>query len=137
MTLPTFFRNLTACAALAVSAGALRVQGDPRITNILLVHGAWAGGSCWSKVIPRLRALGLNVVAVQLPLISVADDVATIERALALENGPTLLVGHSYGGVVITEAGQDPKVAGLGYVSAYAPVAGSPHPPSRMRIQLL
>ncbi len=94
------------------------------IKNVLLVHGAWANGSSWSKVIPLLAANGLNVVAVELPLTSLADDVATTERALALETGPVLLVGHSYAGAVITEAGNDPKVASLMYVAAYAPDEG-------------
>src|ERR1700744_4597643 len=80
--------------------------------NIILVHGAWADGSSWSKVIPLLNAKGLHVVAVQNPLTSLADDVAATRRAIALQDGPVLLVGHSYGGAVITEAGNDPKVVG-------------------------
>ena len=94
------------------------------IKNILLVHGAWADGSSWSKVIPRLTEAGLHVVAVQIPLTSLADDVAATERAIALEAGSVLLVGHSYGGAVITEAGNDAKVAGLVFVAAYAPDEG-------------
>jgi pimeloyl-ACP methyl ester carboxylesterase len=92
--------------------------------TVVLVHGAWADGSSWSKVIPLLEAKGLHVVAVQLPLTAIADDVATAERAIALQNGPVLLVGHSYGGVVITEAGNDPKVVGMVYVAAFAPDVG-------------
>jgi pimeloyl-ACP methyl ester carboxylesterase len=92
--------------------------------NVVLVHGAWADGSSWSKVIPLLAAKGLHVTAVQLPLTSFADDVATVKRAIALETGPVVLVGHSYGGSVITEAGGDPKVAGLVYVAAFAPDVG-------------
>ncbi len=94
------------------------------VRNVILVHGAWADGSSWSKVIPLLEAKGLKVTAVQLPLTSLSDDVATVKRAFALEDGPFLLVGHSYGGSVITEAGNDPKVAGLVYVAAFAPHAG-------------
>ena len=94
------------------------------VKNVILVHGAWADGSSWSKVIPLLEAKGLKVTAVQLPLTSLADDVATLKRAFALEDGPFLLVGHSYGGSVITEAGNDPKVAGLVYVAAFAPDKG-------------
>jgi pimeloyl-ACP methyl ester carboxylesterase len=94
------------------------------VSNILLVHGAWADGSSWSKVIPLLQAKKLNVTAVQLPLTSLADDAATVKRAIALMDGPLLLVGHSYGGAVITEAGEDPKVAGLVYVAAFAPDIG-------------
>jgi pimeloyl-ACP methyl ester carboxylesterase len=82
------------------------------VRNIVIVHGAWADGSSWSKVIPLLQAKGLHVVAVQNPLTSLADDVAATKRAIALQDGPVLLVGHSYGGVVITEAGNNPKVVG-------------------------
>jgi pimeloyl-ACP methyl ester carboxylesterase len=93
-------------------------------SNVILVHGAWADGSSWSKVISLLLARGLRVTAVQLPLTSLKDDAATVKRALALADGPTVLVGHSYGGVVITEAGNDPKVAGLVYIAAFAPDVG-------------
>ena len=92
--------------------------------NVLLVHGAWVDGSSWSKVIPLLESKGFRVVAVQLPLTSLADDVATTQRALALIDGPVILVGHSYGGDVITQAGVDPKVKGLVYIAAFAPDAG-------------
>ena len=84
--------------------------------NIILVHGAWADGSSWSKVIPLL-AHGLAVTAVQLPLTSLADDVATVKRAIALVDGPAVLVGHCYGGVVISEAGTDSKVTGLVFIA--------------------
>ncbi|WP_230473464.1 alpha/beta fold hydrolase [Dyella choica] len=96
----------------------------PQVKNVILVHGAWADGTSWSKIIPLLNAKGMNVVAVQLPLTSLADDAATVKRAIALEDGPILLVGHSYGGAVITEAGNDPKVQGLVYVAAFAPDNG-------------
>jgi pimeloyl-ACP methyl ester carboxylesterase len=94
------------------------------VKNIVIVHGAWADGSSWSKVIPLLQAKGFHVVAVQNPLTSLADDVAATKRAIALQDGPVLLVGHSYGGVVITEVGNDPKVVGLVYVAALAPSEG-------------
>jgi pimeloyl-ACP methyl ester carboxylesterase len=96
----------------------------PRIKNVILVHGAFSDGSSWDKVIPLLQAQGLNVTAVQNPLSSLADDVAVTKRAIAAANGPVLLVGHSYAGVVISEAGSDPKVAGLVFVCAAAPNAG-------------
>jgi pimeloyl-ACP methyl ester carboxylesterase len=96
----------------------------PVVKTVLLIHGAWADGSSWSKVIPLLEARGLHVVSVQIPLTSLADDVAATQRAMALETGPLLLVGHSYGGVVISQAGNDPKVAGLIFVAAYAPDEG-------------
>ena len=91
------------------------------VRNVVLVHGAFADGSSWSKVIPLLLAKGYGVTSVAIPLTSYADDVAATRRAVSVQEGPVLLVGHSYGGVVITEAGNDPKVAGLVYVAAFAP----------------
>ena len=106
------------------------------VKNIVLVHGAFADGSSWARVIPILQARGYNVTAVQNPLTSLADDVAATDRALALQTGPVILVGHSWAGVVITEAGTDPKVVGLVYVAAFGPDAGEvvgdlgkPYPP--------
>lgn len=96
---------------------------DPHPT-IVLVHGAWADGSSWSRVIPLLLEQGLPVVAVQNPTTSLADDVAATRRALNAVQGPVVLVGHSWGGAVITEAGNDPKVKALVYVAAFAPAAG-------------
>ncbi len=95
-----------------------------RVKTIVLVHGAFADGSSWSKVIPLLEARGYHVVAVQEPLSSLADDVAATRRAIDLQTGPVLLVGHSWGGAVITEAGNDDKVVGLVYLSAFAPDGG-------------
>ncbi|HEY3256951.1 MAG TPA: alpha/beta hydrolase [Polyangiaceae bacterium] len=92
--------------------------------NVVLLHGAWADGSTWWKVVPKLEASGLQVTAVQMPLTSIADDVAAVSRALALLDGPTLLVAHSYGGAVMTQAGSDPKVVGLVYAASFAPDAG-------------
>jgi pimeloyl-ACP methyl ester carboxylesterase len=94
------------------------------IKNIVLVHGAWADGSSWSKVLPLLQANGLPAVAVQNPLSSIADDVASTNRLINMQDGPVLLVGHSYGGAVITEAGNNPKVVGMVYVAAFAPEEG-------------
>ncbi len=94
------------------------------VKNVVLVHGAFADGSSWAKIIPLLKAKGLNVIAVQNPLTSLGDDVAAAKRAIALQDGPVLLIGHSWGGVVISEAGNDPKVAGLLYVAAFAPSDG-------------
>ena len=94
-------------------------------TNIVLVHGAWADGSGWSKVIPMLEKAGHKVIAVQLPLHSLADDVATVKRAIDLVGKPVTLVGHSYGGEVITNAAyNNPNVKGLVYVAAFAPQEG-------------
>jgi pimeloyl-ACP methyl ester carboxylesterase len=102
------------------------VQGmATNATNIVLVHGVWADGSSWSKVIPILENAGHRVIAVQLPLHSLADDVATVKRAIDLVGGPTILVGHSYGGFVITNAGyNNQNVTGLVYVSAFGPDEG-------------
>jgi len=94
------------------------------ISNIVLVHGAWADGSSWAKVIPLLVAKGLKVSAVQLPLTSFDADVAAVKRAIALAGDDVVLVGHSYAGAVIGEAGSDPKVARLVYIDAFAPGAG-------------
>jgi pimeloyl-ACP methyl ester carboxylesterase len=106
------------------TGAAAQVPSSQGVKNVVLVHGAWADGSSWSKVIPLLQAKGLHVVAVQNPLTSFADDVAATKRIIALQDGPVLLVGHSYGGIVITEAGNDPKVVGLVYVAAFAPGDG-------------
>jgi pimeloyl-ACP methyl ester carboxylesterase len=92
--------------------------------NVVLIHGAWADGSSWAEVIPLLQAAGLKVTAVQNPLTSLADSVAATRRALALQDGPTVLVAHSWGGTVLSETGIDPKVTALVYVAARAPDAG-------------
>jgi len=126
-----------ATAALALGFSTLAAGADSPKPAIILIHGAFADGSSWSKVIPLLEAKGLHVVAVQNPLTSLADDVDTTKRAIALQDGPVVLVGHSYGGAVITEAGNDPKVVGLVFVSAFAPGDGEsvnsitkPYPPA-------
>jgi len=113
--------GLIAVVALVVGVGAALAQP---VKNIVLVHGAFVDGSSWNKVIPILQAKGYNVTAVQIPLTSLADDVAATQRAIARLNGPAILVGHSWGGVVITEAGTDPKIVGLVYIAAFAPDAG-------------
>lgn len=95
-----------------------------RAGTIILVHGAWADGSSWAKVVSPLLDCGHRPIAVQLPLTSLEDDVATVRRAIALESGPVAVVGHSYGGAVITEAGTDPKVAALVYIAAFVPDVG-------------
>jgi len=94
------------------------------VSNVILVHGAWADGSSWAKVIPLLAAKGMTVTAVQLPLTSFEADVVAVCRAIALAEGDVVLVGHSYAGAVIGEAGNDPKVAKLVYIDAFAPDAG-------------
>ena len=94
------------------------------MNNIVLVHGGFVDGSGWEGVYNTLKKDGYNVSIVQNPTISLKDDVAVTKRVLAAQNGPAILVGHSYGGAVITEAGNDPKVAGLVYITAFAPDKG-------------
>src|SRR5262249_48574806 len=94
------------------------------VKNVVLVHGAFADGSGWQGVYQALKKDGYTVTIVQNPTVSLEDDVAVTKRALAAQDGPVILVGHSYGGAVITEAGNDPKVAGLVYVAAFAPDKG-------------
>jgi pimeloyl-ACP methyl ester carboxylesterase len=123
-------RKRTTAGVLAVGVysvgGATMAQSGSAqaARNVVLVHGAFADDSSWSKVIPLLKPKGFHVTAAGNPLTSFADDVAATKRAIAAQNGPTVLVGHSYGGVVITEAGNDPKVVSLVYVAAFAPDAG-------------
>ena len=121
-------KSFLLCAASVLFASiCMPVQSPAQaapIKNIVLVHGAWADGSSWSKIIPLLEAKGFHVVCVQNPLTSLADDVAATNRMIDAQDGPVLLGGHSYGGTVITEAGNNPKVVGLVYVAAFAPDAG-------------
>ncbi|PRA53009.1 hypothetical protein CQ062_16245 [Ochrobactrum sp. MYb68] len=124
----SFTRKVVMAAALSssvVSANASQItQTEAEKPTIVLVHGAFADGSTWRKVIPLLQQEGLNVVAVQNPLTSLADDVATTRRALDAQTGPVVLVGHSWGGAVITEAGEHERVKALVYVAAFAPSQG-------------
>ena len=101
-----------------------QAKADGGVKNVVLVHGAFVDGSGWQDVYDTLKKDGYAVSIVQNPTISLADDVAVTKRTLAAQNGPVILVGHSYGGVVITEAGHDPKVAGLVYIAAFAPDKG-------------
>ncbi len=96
----------------------------PSSVNIVLVHGAFCDGSSWAGVIPFLQEAGHHVVAVQLPLVGLSNDIATTKSALASLSGPTILVGHSYGGAVVTGAGDAPNVVGLVYIAAYVPAEG-------------
>src|SRR4030081_3830514 len=112
-------------AFLLLTCGVLSAQNqEHRIRNIVLVHGAWADGSGWKGVYDILVKDGYNVSIVQEPLTSFQEDVAATKRVLAQQEGPCILVAHSYGGSVITEAGTDPAVAGLVYVAAHMPDAG-------------
>src|SRR6202161_2794 len=112
-------------ALLLLTCGVLSAQNqDHRVHNIVLVHGAWADGSGWRGVYDILVKDGYNVSIVQEPETSFKDDVAATKRVLALQDGPSILVAHSYGGAVITEAGTDPSVVGLVYIAAHMPDAG-------------
>jgi pimeloyl-ACP methyl ester carboxylesterase len=114
------------CIALSLlTCGTLSAQNEEhRVRNIVLVHGAWADGSGWKGVYDILVKDGYNVSIVQEPETSFKEDVAATQRILALQDGPCILVAHSYGGAVITEAGNDPAVAGLVYIAAHMPDAG-------------
>src|SRR5437773_11009574 len=133
--------GLTFTAAIIPLLAGNRSVGEtaaaPTVRNVVLVHGAVADGSSWAKVVPLLEAKGLHVTAVQNPLSSLADDVAATKRAIAMQEGPVILVGHSWAGMVISEAGNDPKVTGLVYVAAIVPDeaqspsdAVKPYPPT-------
>ncbi len=125
LAVPSHGQTTPANADVSAKLPAAAQDSDvPGVTNIVLVHGAFVNASSWSKVIPLLEAKGLHAVAAQIPLTSFADDIAATKRAIALQEGPVLLVGHSYAGAVITEAGNDPKVAGLLFVAAFAPAEG-------------
>jgi pimeloyl-ACP methyl ester carboxylesterase len=113
---------LALASMLGVSAARSHTAGMATpVRNIVLVHGAFADGSSYAKVIPLLQAKGFHVTAVQNPLSSLAEDVAATRRALDLQDGPVILVGHSWGGMVISEAGNHPKVVGLVYIAAIVP----------------
>jgi len=127
-----FAAAVVAGAAASLIAG--KAQADDAIAsvkaapvkarNIVLVHGLFADGSCWTAVIARLQAQGLNVTSVQNPLTTLPDAVAAATRVLNRQDGPTVLVGHSFSGMIVTEAGMHPKVSSLVYVAARAPDAG-------------
>jgi pimeloyl-ACP methyl ester carboxylesterase len=149
MTTRTALGVLATAVAVFHAALGMTETRPMETTKVVLVHGAWADGSSWSRVIPLLEDRGLRVVAVQLPLTSLQDDVAATRRAIARitseDPGPVLLVGHSYGGVVLGEVGKDPSVAGLVYVAAFAPdegesvlsLLGTVQPPSPLGSHLI
>ena len=121
---PRIFQSL-GIVLLLLTCGTLLAQSEKgRVRNIVLVHGAWADGSGWKGVYDILAKDGYNVSIVQEPETSFKEDVAATKRVLALQDGPCILVAHSYGGAVITEAGTDPSVAGLVYIAAHMPDSG-------------
>ncbi|WP_064681846.1 alpha/beta fold hydrolase [Rhizobium bangladeshense] len=123
----TFSKTLLVGAAtsfVATHAGLAATQTPPKARNVVLVHGLFADGSCWTEVIGRLQAKGLNCTAVQNPLTTLPDAVAAARRVLDRQDGPTVFVGHSFSGMILTEAGVHPNVSSLVYVAARAPDAG-------------
>ncbi len=119
-------KTLISAAALALSAivAGPAAQAAPAVKNVVLVHGGFVDGSGWQGVYDVLKKKGYNVTIVQNPTASLADDVAVTKRAIAQQDGPVVLVGHSYGGVVVSEAGTDPKVKSVVYIAAFAPDQG-------------
>jgi pimeloyl-ACP methyl ester carboxylesterase len=126
MSRRTFSTALLAGAAapLISTRGLAAKATPPKARNVVLVHGLFADGSCWSEVIARLQTGGLNVTSVQNPLTTLPEALASTERVLARQDGPTVLVGHSFSGMIVTEAGMHSKVSALVYVVARAPDAG-------------
>jgi pimeloyl-ACP methyl ester carboxylesterase len=121
----TFVSMAAAGAVSPLLQGAAVAQAPPKARNVVLVHGLFADGSCWSEVIARLQPKGMQVTAVQNPLTSLQAAVDATQRVLARQEGPTVLVAHSFAGMIVTEAGVDPKVSAVVYVAARAPDAGS------------
>jgi pimeloyl-ACP methyl ester carboxylesterase len=119
-----FVGLVAAGAASSILPRVATAQSAPKARNVVLVHGLFADGSCWTEVIARLQAKGIRATAVQNPLTSLHDAVDATKRVLAMQDGPTVLVGHSFAGMIVTEAGVDPKVSSLVYVAARAPDAG-------------
>src|SRR5215204_5181957 len=116
---------LAGAAASLLSTRGMAADATPtKARNVVLVHGLFADGSCWTEVIARLQAAGLNATSVQNPLTTLPEAVASAERVLARQDGPTVLVGHSFSGIIVTEAGVHPNVSALVYVAARAPDAG-------------
>ena len=113
-----------AAASLTSTRGISATTAPTKARNVVLVHGLFADGSCWTEVIARLQAAGLNATAVQNPLTTLPEAVASAQRVLARQDGPTVLVGHSFSGMIVTEAGMHPNVSALVYVAARAPDAG-------------
>ncbi len=124
MTRRMFTGALATAGALSILPKGVFAVDMPKAKNVVLVHGLFADGSCWSEVIPLLQDAGLNVTAVQNPLTTLPDAVASAERVLDRQVGPTVLVGHSFSGMIVTEAGVHANVSSLVYVAARAPDAG-------------
>src|SRR6201997_4326348 len=124
------FSTTLMAAAVSMLAGSARAQtaAPLKAKNVVLVHGLFADGSCWTDVITRLQSAGLNVTSVQNPLTTLPDAVASAERVLNRQSGPTVLAGHSFSGMIVTQAGVHPNVSALVYVAARAPDADEDYP---------
>ena len=120
----SFLSTTVAAATSSLLVGAAHAQTAPKAKNVVLVHGLFADGSSWSEVIPRLQAAGLNVTSVQNPLTTLPEAVASALHVLARQDGPTVLAGHSFSGMIVTDAGVHPNVSAIVYVAARAPDAG-------------
>ena len=120
----TFVQTTVAVAASSLLVGTAHAQTVPKAKNVVLVHGLFADGSSWSEVIPRLQAAGLNVTSVQNPLTTLPEAVDAALRVLARQDGPTVLAGHSFSGMIVTDAGVHTNVSAVVYVAARAPDAG-------------
>jgi len=120
----SFMSMMLVGAAIPLLRRTANAQPMPQVRNVVLVHGLFADGSCWSEVIARLQSKGIQATAVQNPLTTLQAAVQATQDVLALQQGPTVLVAHSFGGMIITEAGIDSKVSALVYVAARAPDAG-------------
>lgn len=131
----TFVSMVAAGAASPLLQYTAEAQPAPKARNVVLVHGLFADGSCWSEVVARLQPKGIQVVAVQNPLTTLQAGVEATQRALALQQGPTVLVAHSFAGMIVTEAGIHPKVSAVVYVAARAPDAGEDYTALAKRFQ--
>lgn len=120
----TFTTALAAATVTTLMPPLVRAANVAAARNVVLVHGLFADGSCWSEVIRRLQAAGLNVTSVQNPLTTLDDAVAEAQRVLDRQDGPTVLAGHSFSGMIVTDAGVHPKVSAVVYIAARAPDAG-------------
>src|SRR6267154_5852290 len=126
------FPVLNRVASAQTSLKTKNAQTSPKTKNVVFVHGLFADGSCWSKVIARLQQKGINCTSVQNPLTSLHEASEAARRAIAAQPGPTVLVGHSFSGMIVTDVGVDPKVTALVYVAARAPDAGEDYTASHL-----
>src|SRR6267378_216773 len=128
----TLIGAAAASATLPLLNRVANAQASPKTKNVVFVHGLFADGSCWSKVIARLQQIGVNCASVQNPLTSLHEASEAARRAIAAQAGPTVLVGHSFSGMIVSQVGLDPKITALVYVAARAPDAGEDYTASHL-----